>query len=151
MDSPNEQFLNTRDEHQEQHTKPNVQRIDDDHNAKEKDLKRNFLVGGAMKNANSPGMEGEGMGGHKFGGDSHPPTGDDPANPSRNAGYSNAYFSRTEPMEEHPENNNFKDPSQQGEPDYHVAKPNIYHPNGQDADIQDNNNSGIAGPGEKCE
>jgi hypothetical protein len=124
MNLQDEQFLNAQDEHREQDTdtKPNAYRVDDDDNADEKSLKRNYIIGGEMKDANAPGMEGEGTGGHKFGGHSHPPTGDDPANPSRNAGYSNGYFSRTEPMEESPEKNNFKNQDQQGEPDYQAPK-----------------------------
>ncbi|EHQ26068.1 hypothetical protein [Mucilaginibacter paludis] len=129
MNLQDEELLNAQDEQQEQntHTTPTAERIDDD-NADEASLKRNYIIGGEMKDANAPGMEGEGMGGEQFGGSSQPPTGDDPANPSRNAGYSNGYFSRTEPLEEDTENNNFKDQSQQGEPNYQQAQP------GEDAD-----------------
>lgn len=67
--------------------------------------------------------EGKGMGGHNFGEDGNPtPTGDDKDNPSRNAGYTNAYFRRTKPTEEDTANNNFKPDYQQGEPDYEAAQ-----------------------------
>src|SRR6187402_2490985 len=103
MDS-NEQPLTGHYDDQQPRTdaKPNAYRVDDD-DTDEASLKRNYLIGGEMKKANAPGMEGEGMGGHKFGNENHPPTGDDPANPSRNAGYTNGYFARTAPSEEHPE------------------------------------------------
>ncbi|MBW4890776.1 hypothetical protein KXQ82_13680 [Mucilaginibacter sp. HMF5004] len=91
-------------------------------NKVEKDLKRSFLFGDNQKVANTPGMEGQGMGGHKFGEENHPPTGNDPNNPSQNAGSTNAYLAQTRPLEEHPENNNFKVPEQQGEPDYDGAQ-----------------------------
>ncbi|RKR85533.1 hypothetical protein BDD43_5804 [Mucilaginibacter gracilis] len=120
MELKDEQLLSTPNDVQQQDkdTKPNAYRVDDDGNADEASLKRNYIIGGEMKDANAPGMEGEGTGGQQFGGTSNPPTGDDPANPSRNAGYSNGYFARTEPAQERPENNNFKSPEQQGQPDY---------------------------------
>lgn len=123
MELDNEQLTNTQDE-VKQHTndaKPTAYRVDDDDETDEASLRKNYIIGGEMKDANAPGMEGEGMGGQEFGGNSNPPTGDDPANPSRNAGYSNGYFARTAPLEEHPENNNFKAESQQGQPDYEQA------------------------------
>src|SRR6218665_915048 len=86
--------------------KPNAYRVEDDNATEEKDLKG--ILGGEVKDANAPGMEGEGAGGHKFGEINNTPSGDDKNNPSRNAGYSNGYFARTEPSDEHPENNNFK-------------------------------------------
>lgn len=124
MDLNEESLMNSHEDgnHQQSNAKPNAYRVDDDGNADEASLRKNYIIGGEMKNANAPGMEGEGMGGHKFGGTSNPPTGDDPANPSRNAGYSNGYFARTEPSQENPENNNFKSQQQQGEPDYHTKK-----------------------------
>jgi len=72
--------------------------------------------------ANTHVMEGQGMGGHKFGEENHPPTGNDPNNPSQNAGTTNAFLAQTDPLEEHPENNNFKVQKQQGEPDYDGAQ-----------------------------
>lgn len=56
-----------------------------------------------------------------FGQNNETPAGDDKNNPSQNAGYSNEYFRRTEPLEEHPENSNFKDPNQLGQPNYTQA------------------------------
>ncbi|WP_183560760.1 hypothetical protein [Mucilaginibacter sp. SP1R1] len=86
--------------------KPNAYRVDDD-NLEEKDLKRSFLVSDDdMKKQDSPGMEGKGMGGQNFGQNNLTPSGDDEANPSQTAGYTNEYFRRTQPAEEHPENSN---------------------------------------------
>ena len=75
-------------------------------------------------NEQKPIREGQPSGGQKFGEDNHTPSGDDKNNPSQNAGYSNEYFRRTEPSEEHPENSNFKPQDQEGEPDYDSAQPN---------------------------
>ena len=97
--------------------KPNGYRVEDDHNLKEENLKRTFL-GGRMKNADAPGMESHGAGGEKFGEENLTPSGDDKNNPSQYAGYTNAYFKRTEPSDEHPENTNFKSSVQDGEPRY---------------------------------
>ena len=60
-----------------------------------------------MKSTTDPGMEGQGMGGQNFGDNNLTPAGNDPANPPQNAGEGNAYFRRTQPAEEHPENENF--------------------------------------------
>ncbi len=61
--------------------RPNAYRVGDDKNLEEKDLKRAYLFGHAkMKNANDPGMEGQGMGGHSFGEDNLTPAGSDEAN-----------------------------------------------------------------------
>lgn len=109
---------------QEEDNKPRGYRVDDDDNLEEKDLKRSFLFGDSeQKSANAPDMEAQGTGGENFGQNNLTPSGDDKANPSRNAGNDNAYFKRTEPSEEHPENNNFKDQSQSGMPDYAQAQP----------------------------
>ncbi len=102
--------------------KPNVYRDDQGKNKQEKDLKRSFLFGDTTKDTRAPGMEGQGMGRHKFGEENHPPTGNDPNNPSQNAGTTNAFLAQTDPLEEHPENNNFKVQAQQGEPDYDSAQ-----------------------------
>lgn len=102
-------------------TKPNAWRVDDDKNLKEEQLERNLY--GKSENNMKPVKEGEGMGGHSFGKNNNTPAGDDKNNPSRNAGYANAYFARTEPSEEHPEDNNFKSPDQDGAPDYTKAQP----------------------------
>lgn len=83
---------------------PGAYVVKDDNGVEEKDLKRNYLFGDAeMK----PVREGQPMGGESFGENNVTPSGDDKNNPSQNAGYDNAYFGRTEPSEEHPENSNF--------------------------------------------
>ncbi|HEK19268.1 MULTISPECIES: hypothetical protein [unclassified Mucilaginibacter] len=98
---------------------PNAYRVEDDDNLEEKDLRREtFMFGSEEKEANKPGMEGQGYGGQSFGEDNNTPSGDDGNNPSRNAGYGNEYFKRSEPAEEHPEFNNFKDPNQLGQPNF---------------------------------
>ena len=70
-----------------------------------------------------PIREGEPMGGHRFGENAITPSGDDKNNPSKNAGYNNAYFGRTEPSEEHPEDTNFRPADQEGAPNYDKAQP----------------------------
>ncbi|MCJ8209636.1 hypothetical protein MUY27_07935 [Mucilaginibacter sp. RS28] len=93
-------------------------KVEDDGNLTEKDLKRTYIFGDSEPvDADQPGMESHGYGGQNFGESSVTTSGDDPANPSRNAGYDNDYFKRTEPAEEHPELNNFKVKDQQGAPD----------------------------------
>ncbi|CAN5185764.1 hypothetical protein BH09BAC6_BH09BAC6_33980 [soil metagenome] len=95
----------------------------DDDGVEEKDLERTFLFGdGGEENTQKPVREGEPMGGQAFGKNNNTPAGDDKNNPSQNAGYSNAYFARTEPSEEHPENSNFTAPKQDGQPDYSKAE-----------------------------
>lgn len=90
-------------------SKPNAYRVDDDKNLEEKDLKMHYLFGSAkMKSTTDPGMEGQGMGGQKFGENNLTPAGNDEANPPQNAGEDNAYFARTQPAEEHPEDSNFE-------------------------------------------
>lgn len=107
--------------------KPNAYRVDDDDNLEEKDLKRSYLFGDArMKDASAPGMEGQGMGGQSFGENNLTPSGNDKANPAQNAGEGNAYFRRTQPAEEHPEDENFVAQNQQGEPG--KSEPNIPGP-----------------------
>jgi hypothetical protein len=69
-----------------------------------------------------PVTEGQPMGGHSFGENNTTPSGDDKNNPSQNAGYSNEYFRRTQPAEEHTESNNFKPLDQEGKPDYEKAQ-----------------------------
>lgn len=110
--------------------KPNAYRVDDDDNLEEEDLKRTFLFGeGKMKSTTDPGMEGQGMGGQNFGGNNLTPAGNDPANPPQNAGEGNAYFRRTQPAEEHPENENFVAREQEGGPGKEDAETNIPGPN----------------------
>ncbi|HTD98345.1 MAG TPA: hypothetical protein VK668_03630 [Mucilaginibacter sp.] len=126
MAANNNELWNDEDSHSEQHDddRPRGYRVDDDDNLEEKDLKRSFLFGGSEgKSATAPNMEGQGTGGEKFGQNNLTPSGDDKANPSQNAGNRNAYFKRTEPSEEHPENSNFKAEHQSGTPDYSQAQP----------------------------
>jgi hypothetical protein len=99
-------------------------KVEDDDNLEEKDLKRTFL-GGEDANPDQPGYESHGMGGESFGEVSETRSGDDLANPSRNAGYSNDYFKRTEPLQEHPENQNFTTKEQEGEPDMNQGKEEV--------------------------
>jgi hypothetical protein len=111
-------------------SKPSAYRVEDDNNLEEKDLKRTYLFGDSkVKSTNDPGMEGRGMGGENFGQNNLTPSGDDNANPSQNAGYTNAYFRRTEPAEEHPEDSNFVAANQQGKPDGNSDQINIPGPN----------------------
>lgn len=117
----NETARQSRKEHgaanDKKSNKPDAYRVNDDSDLEEKDLKRHYLFGDAeMKSTNAPGMEGRGMGGEKFGENNLTPSGDDKDNPSQNAGYSNAYFRRTQPAEEHPEDSNFTVKSQRGGP-----------------------------------
>ena len=106
------------DEQQNQ-PKPEAQRVDEGKETSESDLKRSLNFGAKTE----PVKEGKGMGGHKFGEANHPPTGDDKNNPSQNAGYTNAYLAKTEPSEEYTDNNNFKAPGQEGEPNYEQVPP----------------------------
>ena len=107
MELKNEAITDDRDNHsmQENNGKPEAYRVDDDNNLNEDDLERSLFINSTDKN--KPVMEGKGMGGENFGNSNLTPSGDDRNNPSQNAGYSNAYFARTEPSEEHPENENF--------------------------------------------
>eukprot|EP00697_Spironema_sp_BW2_P008426 gnl/Spiro4/23015_TR11366_c0_g1_i1.p2 gnl/Spiro4/23015_TR11366_c0_g1~~gnl/Spiro4/23015_TR11366_c0_g1_i1.p2 ORF type:complete len:187 (-),score=7.65 gnl/Spiro4/23015_TR11366_c0_g1_i1:249-809(-) len=102
------------------HIQPNVYEVADDKNIEEKDLERTYLFGKGDNPANP--TEGKPVGGQQFGEENQTPSGDDKNNPSRNAGYSNAYLARTEPSEEHPENSNFTPKDQEGEPDYSKAQ-----------------------------
>ncbi|WP_374950647.1 hypothetical protein [Mucilaginibacter sp.] len=104
-------------------TKPNAYQVEDDSNLEEKDLQRTFLFGKGdeEKSGDEPDMEAEGAGGERFGQNNDTPSGDDKNNPSQNAGYSNEYFRRSEPLEEHPEFQNFKDSNQLGQSNYNEA------------------------------
>ena len=82
-------------------------------------------------NQQKPIREGQPMGGKNFGKNNNTPAGDDKNNPSQNAGYTNEYFRRTEPSEEHPEDTNFKVKEQEGAPDYSSAQPNSSSPQNQ--------------------
>jgi hypothetical protein len=125
-----EDMVNGKDNHSQQN-KATASHVDDD-NLEEKDLQRSFTSADDTK----PVMEGKPMGGENFGANNVTPSADDKNNPSQNAGYSNAYFARTEPGEEHPENSNFKPDEeneyQEGTADNdgeNNAKPNIPGPN----------------------
>ena len=132
MTSDNNELWNDEDSHSEQqdHDKPSAHRVDDDNNLEENDLKRTYLFGSSkVKSTNAPGMEGQGMGGQNFGKNNLTPSGDDEANPSQNAGYDNAYFRRTQPAEEHPEDSNFVAQNQQGSAGKSDDQTNIPGPN----------------------
>jgi hypothetical protein len=119
MEFNREEFSHDRDNHVKQaDPKPNAWRVNDSDNLDENDLR------GRRGDSNRhPVMEGKPMGGHNFGKNNLTSTGDDKNNPSQNAGYSNAYFARSEPSEEHPENSNFKPQDQDGRPNYSKAQP----------------------------
>nr|WP_294941994.1 hypothetical protein [uncultured Mucilaginibacter sp.] len=106
-----------------ENTQPHAYEVKDDDNLEEKDLRRTFLFGSGdeEKQGDEPGLEGSPAGGQRFGENSNTPSGDDKNNPSQLAGNTNGYFARTEPSDEHPENNNFKDPNQLGQPNYTQA------------------------------
>jgi hypothetical protein len=113
MSKENENPQHEQDEHDvrtnEHLSKPNAYRVEDDNNLEEKDLKTHYLFGEAkMKSTSDPGMEGQGMGGHKFGEHNLTQAGNDGDNPPQNAGEDNAYFARRQPAEEHPEDSNFE-------------------------------------------
>jgi hypothetical protein len=123
MEFDNDKVLNDRDNHSKQGSKgqPEAYRVDDDKNLKEENLERN-LYGNSRDNM-KPVMEGRPMGGHNFGQNNNTPAGNDKNNPSQYAGTTNAYFNRTEPSEEHPEDSNFTGKQQDGQPDYSKAQP----------------------------
>ena len=73
-----------------------------------------------------PVREGQPMGGQNFGRNNVTTSANDKNNPSQYAGNHNAYFNRTEPMEEHPENSNLRVQDQLGLPDYDKAQPGIF-------------------------
>jgi len=100
--------------------KPNAYRVDNGAGLDEKDLEKTFLFGKGDNPANP--TEGKGSGGENFGQENLTPAGDDKNNPSQNAGYTNAYFARTEPADEHPEDSNFTAQNQDGAPDYSKAQ-----------------------------
>ena len=123
MEFNDEDVLNDRDNHSGPENKaiPEAYRIYDDKNLKEENLERK-LYGNSRGNM-KPVMEGEPMGGQNFGKNNNTPAGNDKNNPSQYAGNTNAYFDRTEPSEEHPENSNFIPQKQEGAPDYGKAQP----------------------------
>lgn len=126
---PNDDDLQNEKANAAQDGQPNAYRVDGDNDQEEKDLKHN----GDTK----PISEGQPMGGQNFGSNNVTPAGDDKNNPSQNAGYSNAYFKRTEPAEEHTESNNFKPGEKQ-----------VYNEGTVDNDGEANGKPNIPGPGE---
>jgi len=105
-----DEIKNDRDNHSEA-SKPNAYRVDNE-NKEEKS---------EPVQQTKPVREGQPMGGQNFGSNNVTPAGDDKNNPSQNAGYTNEYFRRTEPAEEHTESNNFKSQDQEGRSDYDKA------------------------------
>ena len=101
----------------ENNVHPTAVRVDDKNDIDEKSLERSFTG-----NEENPVKEGTGMGGQNFGNNNVTPAGDDKNNPSRTAGYDNAYFARNEPSDEHPEDSNFTSAEQDGAPDYAAAQ-----------------------------
>ena len=85
-------------------------------------LEENSQSTDSNKSQTKPVREGEPMGGQKFGESGNTYAGDDKNNPSQNAGYTNEYFRRTEPADEHTEDINFKVKEQEGLPDYDKAQ-----------------------------
>jgi len=123
MDFNNEELLDDRDNRSiEEKQRPNAWRVEEGDNVTEEDLERH--VYNETENINRTVKEGQPMGGQNFGQNNLTPAGDDKNNPSQNAGYSNAYFARTEPSEEHPEDSNFKVKDQEGRPEYSRSQPN---------------------------
>ena len=100
---------------------PGGSRVDNGAGLDEKDLERNFLFGKGKNPANP--TEGKGVGGQNFGKENLTPASNDKNNPTQMAGHTNAYFDRTEPSEEHPEDSNFTAKDQDGAPDYDKAQP----------------------------
>jgi hypothetical protein len=122
MEFNDKQFAGDQDDQQQTttHTQPSATRVDDGDNIDEKSLEKTYLFGkGDFQPHPTKGI---GIGGSKFGEENKKPSGDDKNNPSRNAGYTNAYFARTEPSDEHPEDTNFKVPHQEGAPEYSKAQ-----------------------------
>jgi len=103
-----------------ENNQPNVRKTDDVVTITGDDLQSDVFQN------KKPVREGMPMGGHNFGKGNNTSAANDGNNPSQYAGNTNAYFDRTEPMEENPENNNFKAPSQQGRPDYDKAMPETF-------------------------
>jgi hypothetical protein len=102
-------------------SKPAAWRAEEGDELTEDDLQRELFDDDQTK----PVREGQPMGGHNFDKNNNTSAANDKNNPSQYAGNSNPYFDRTEPMEEHPENSNFKPPGQEGLPDYDKARPDL--------------------------
>ncbi len=102
--------------------KPGTRRVEEGDELTEDDLHLELFAG----NETRPVREGQPMGGQNFGKNNNTSAANDKNNPSRYAGTSNPYFNRTEPMEEHPENSNFKVNRQEGSPDYDKSRPDAF-------------------------
>jgi len=100
---------------------PALWRNEEGPNLTEDDLQLNLLGSVSRK----PVREGQPMGGQNFGKNNITCAANDKNNPSQYAGNTNAYLSLTEPLEEHPENVNFKVKNQDGRPDYDKAQPRL--------------------------
>ncbi|TSJ37205.1 hypothetical protein FO440_20790 [Mucilaginibacter corticis] len=112
-----DEIKNDRDNHSEE-SKPNAYRVDNETKEEKSEPAKQT----------KPVREGRPMGGQNFGSNNVTPAGDDKNNPSQNAGYTNEYFRRTEPAEEHTESNNFKSQNQEGRSDYDKATSKEPHP-----------------------
>jgi hypothetical protein len=122
MELKDEVFAEDRDDQAKHKNQSiNAYRVEEKRNLQQDDLERDLFISSSDKN--KPVMEGKGAGGGNFGKNNVTPSGDDKNNPSRYGGYTNAYFARTEPSEEHPEDTNFKVQNQGGTPDYDKARP----------------------------
>jgi hypothetical protein len=102
--------------------KPGGRSVEEGGELTEDDLHLELFAG----NETRPVREGQPMGGQNFGKNNDTCSANDKNNPSQYAGDSNPFFKNTEPMEEHPENSNFKVPDQQGSPDYDKARPDAF-------------------------
>ena len=122
MEFYDDAFGQDRDRLSQTDIKPRTRRVEEGDELTEDDLHLELFADGETR----PVREGQPMGGQNFGKNNNTCAANDKNNPSRYAGTSNPYFNRTEPMEEHPENSNFKDPDQQGFPDYDKARPDAF-------------------------
>jgi len=122
MEFEDDEFGQSLDRLSQTEAKPRGRRIEEGNELTEDDLHLELFTATRTR----PVMEGQPMGGQSFGKNNTTSPANDKNNPSRYAGTSNPYFNRTEPMEEHPEDSNFKDPDQLGRPDYDKARPDAF-------------------------
>ncbi len=122
MEFYDDEFGLNRDGLSQTEVKPGGRHVEEGDELTEDDLQLELFAGYETR----PVREGQPMGGQNFGRNNTTSSANDKNNPSRYAGTSNPYFNRTEPMEEHPENSNFKDPDQQGRPDCDKARPDAF-------------------------
>jgi hypothetical protein len=122
MEFNNEEFWREREQSGRESDGPKAWHIEDDREVTQ-DVRRPDQRDSNKK----PVMEGVPSGGHNFGKNNNTSAANDKNNPSRYAGNANAYLSLTEPLEEHPENSNFKMKSQEGWPDYDSAQPRTWN------------------------